>query len=318
MEYVKLAGSDLVASRVGFGCEQLGGFDWGVVDSRSVVEAVRVALDRGINFFDTADVYGLGRSEAMLGKALGSRKKEVIIATKFGVNWKPHANGGRALTFVDCSPGRVREALEGSLRRLNIDCIPLYFFHWPDPRIPIVDTLDALRKCQKEGKIRYFGCANFSVPLLAEAIKEGEIVAAETPYSVVNRSAEKEFLPFCSQQNLSVLAYGVLGFGFVTGKYGPETKFETNDRRNRLEIFQKSSWAKNKALREALNTVATRLHKTPAQVAIRWVLENRSVRCVVVGCKSRDQLEDNLEVLDWTLASDQKELLEASGEELIA
>src|ERR1035438_3561954 len=137
MEYAQLGGSDVGISRIGFGCEQLGGTDWGDVAPRSVANAVRRALELGVNFFDTADTYGLGTSERALASALGDDRHAVIIATKFGVNWKSDPNGGRAKTYFDCSPKRVEEALEGSLRRLRIERIPLYFVHWPDPMTPL-------------------------------------------------------------------------------------------------------------------------------------------------------------------------------------
>ena len=136
MEYITLGQTGLCVSRLVFGCEQLGSYDWGKIDDQEAIAAVQRALDLGINFFDTADVYGLGRSEELLADALGSRRHEVIIATKFGINWEIDPQGGRAKTFRDATPGRVLEAVEGSLRRLKLDSIPLYQVHWPDPNVP--------------------------------------------------------------------------------------------------------------------------------------------------------------------------------------
>ena len=181
MEYVRLSGTDLVISRVGFGCEPLGGTDWGHVGESDAVAAVSRALDLGISFFDTADVYGLGRSEEILSRALGKRRKDVVIATKFGVNWHRGPKEGRAQTFFDCSSRRAIEALEGSLRRLRVDCISLYLVHWPDPNTPIGETMQTLMKCREAGKIQHIGVSNFPVSLIREAHQAGSVVAVELP-----------------------------------------------------------------------------------------------------------------------------------------
>src|SRR2546423_6992292 len=152
MEYVVLPNTDLFVSRLALGCEPLGGTDWGTVDERGAREAVLRAIDRGITLFDTADVYGLGRSERLLGEALGAAASRVVIATKCGINWR-HDDAGRAKTFRDSSARRVIQALEESLRRLRIDCVPLYFIHWPDSTTPIGDTMEALLRGREAGKL---------------------------------------------------------------------------------------------------------------------------------------------------------------------
>lgn len=307
MEYTKLESCDLLVSRIGFGCEQLGGFDWGHVDAGDVVEAVHTALDRGVNFFDTADVYGLGRSEEMLAKALGPRRKDVVIATKFGVNWRTNRSRGRAVTFVDCSPRRVIEALEGSLQRLKIDCIPLYQIHWPDPKIPIGSTLDALRRCQKEGKIRYIGCSNFPLGVLAAAVQHGTVSSAQMLYSVIDRAAENDVLPFCKERNVSVLVYGALARGLLTGKYMPGAEFPANDRRSRLPMFTAGGLADKYLVIKRLQEAAARYEVTPAQVAIRWILENPMVSCAITGVKTSRQIVENVGALGWRLSREDRE-----------
>jgi aryl-alcohol dehydrogenase-like predicted oxidoreductase len=167
MEYAALA--DLKVSRIIFGCEALGGTDWGKVDVPAVQAAVAHAWDRGINTFDVADVYGLGRAETALAEALGPRRHDAVIITKFGVNWRQGKNGGRAETFRDASPAHAKKAAENSLRRLKIDCIPLYLVHWPDPRTPLADTRAALEELKAAGKIRRYGLSNFPGRRLAAA-----------------------------------------------------------------------------------------------------------------------------------------------------
>ena len=156
MEYVKFGSTPLTISRIGVGCAAIGGYDYGKVDDRESVTAIRKAFDLGITFFDTADVYGFGHAEEILAQALGKHRAEVIVATKFGVSWE-----GKGRTTRDISAARVVEALEGSLRRLKLECIPLYQIHWHDFRTSLEETMQALKRCQEAGKVRFVGCCNF-------------------------------------------------------------------------------------------------------------------------------------------------------------
>ena len=311
MEYVRLGQTDLQISRIGFGCEPLGGTDWGEVDENLAMAGVSRALELGVNFFDTADIYGLGRSEQVLSKALGSRRREVVIATKFGCSWEDNPHGGRARTFFDSSPRRVVEALENSLRRLRLDCIPLYQVHWPDPRTPIAETMETLLQCQEAGKIKYIGVSNFPAHLIREASRVVNLVAVELPYSLIDREAEQDLLPCCQEFGIGVLAYGALAQGLLTGKYGLDARFGNDDRRSRLDRFQGENLAKNLRLVNKLKVVGQRCGKTPTQVAIRWVLDNPAVTCAIVGIKTARQLEENLGAMDWKLESQEWEFLAA-------
>lgn len=301
MEYAQLGQSSLKVSRIGFGCEQLGGSDWGHIDETDAIAAVRVALDHGVNFFDTADVYGLGHSEVTLSKALGDQRSEVIVATKFGMNWKRGLGGQRATTYIDCSPKRVVEALEASLRRLRLDRIPLYQIHWPDPSTRLSDTLEALAKCQGEGKIMYIGCSNFSTNLLREAVQTLQVTSLQIQYNLLDRDAEKDVLPLCQAERIGVLAYGPLAQGLLSGKYGLDSKFEMSDRRSRLPMFRRESIRQNLPLIEKLRHVAQGHGKTPAQAALRWLLDRDSIGCVITGVKRPRQIEENTGALGWRL-----------------
>lgn len=309
IESAKLSHTDLVVSRLAFGCEPLGGVDWGQFDMRLAVQAVEDALDFGVNFFDTADVYGLGRSERILSAALRARRHDAIILSKFGVNWQASQDGGRARTFLDSSPRRVVEALEASLRRLRIDCIPLYLVHWPDPRTPIAATMDALVRCREAGKIEHIGVSNFPAPLIRTAHRLAGLALVELSYSLLGREAEKDVFPCCQELGISVLAYGVLGQGLLTGKYGPGARFGSNDRRSRLECFHGEHLAQNLKLVDRLRAVGRRYGKTPAQVAIRWVLDHPAVTAAIIGIKSSRQLEENLGAMNWLLEANDWEYL---------
>jgi len=309
MEYIALPDIELKISRIGFGAEPLGGTDWGYLDEGQAILAVSRACDLGINLFDTADVYGLGHSETLLSKGLGSHRHEAIIITKFGVGWR-QPEVGRAETYLDSSPTRVVEALEASLRRLRIDCVPIYLVHWPDPHTPIDATLQALLECQKAGKVRYFGVSNFSLDQVSIALKTSALAVLQTEYSLVNRIAEKDLLPFCQRQSIGVLVYGSLAQGLLTGKYGTESKFSTDDRRHRLPSFQGENLRRNLEIAERVKVVSSKVNKSSAQVALRWVLDQPSVSGAIVGIKTVEQVENNSGAIGWRLSPEDRTYLE--------
>ena len=309
MEYVQLGQTDLQVSRIGFGCHTISGRDWGKVDDRDSIAAVRRALDLGINLFDTADVYGLGHSEEILSKALGYRRHEVVIATKFGINWEPDPKGGRARTFYDNSPKRVVEALEASLRRLNLDCIPLYQIHWPDPETPIVDTMEALKRCQEAGKVRYIGCCNFSQQLVCEASKHGRLESLQAPYNLAERDIEKGILGCCKELGVSTLVYSPLAQGLFTGKYGSDVRFPRDDLRSRSKYFQGQEFRRNLTIVQRLGEVGDRYGKSPGQVAIRWILDNPLIACAITGIRTPRHIEENTGALGWNLSREEWEFL---------
>lgn len=306
MEYVQLAGTTRRISRITIGTEPLGGTDWGSVDIAAVERGIQRAVELGINVFDTADVYGLGLAEERLSKALGAQRHEVCIISKFGVNWEPAEPGKRAKTYFDSRPQRVVEALEASLRRLRIESIPLYLVHWPDPRTPIEDTFDMLRRCQAAGKIQCLGVSNFSAEQIRTAHRLAPLTAVQISYNLLDRRAEQAIIPVCDELGISVFCYGALAQGFLTGKYQPGTQFATDDRRFRLPHFSQSQLNDNLWLIERLQTIAQSRGKFSAQVAIRWILENPSVASAITGIKSAEQVESNAGALDWSLNEQEK------------
>jgi aryl-alcohol dehydrogenase-like predicted oxidoreductase len=309
MEYTLLPGTDTMVSRLAFGCEPLGGTDWGDVDVNSAMRAVSKALDLGVNVFDTADVYGLGRSERLLSKALGRYRHEVVIASKFGVNWLEDSSGQRAETFLDSSPRRVVEALEDSLRRLRVETIPLYFIHWPDPDTPISDTMEALLECKEQGKIRHIGLSNFALSQICEANEIAEIKALQVQYNLTDRKVEHSVLPGCFDMRIGIFAYGTLAQGLLTGKYGLKAEFGADDRRRRLPNFQPGRLAENLKIVERLKLIGQRYNKTAAQVAIRWALDHQAVTSAIVGAKSSRQIEQNVGALGWRLSAEEYEYI---------
>lgn len=307
MEYTEFGQTGLSISRVGVGCAAIGGYDYGKVDDRESIAAIHRALDLGINFFDTADAYGLGHSEEVLGRALGARRREVVVATKVGVRWDPLGRIRR-----DLSPGWVVRALEGSLRRLKMDCIPVYQIHWPDPATPVADTLELLRKSQEAGKIRFIGCCNFPESLVDQAQAVCRVDSLQLPYSL----AQREFLAairYChSKYRMAVLAYSPLAQGLLSAKYTRASKFEGTDLRARSGLFRGKIFEANLALVEGLKKAAGRIGRSPAQVAIRWILEEPAVACALAGVKRPQQVEENAGASGWNLSRDDVMLLERS------
>ena len=296
MEYVTLGLTELVISRIGFGCWAIGGHGYGIVDDMSSMRAICHAADLGINFFDTADVYGDGHSEDILGKALGSKRKDVVIATKFGVLLD--SNGK---VYKDISPNRVVRALEKSLRRLGIDCIPLYQIHWPDERTAMEDVMAALLKCRDAGKLRYIGCCNFSKDLLIKIWNLHKIESYQCLYNLARRQNE-DIIRYASERlGMSVIAYSVLGRGVFSAKYSLASQFGKNDTRARDSDFYGSQYRRNISVAEELTKIGQKYGKTAAQVAIRWTLENPHITCALTGIKNCNQVSENIHAVGWSL-----------------
>lgn len=307
MEYTTLRNSDLRVSRLCMGGCPMGGYGWGVVEERELVAAVHAALDQGINFFDTADTYGLGQSERTLGKALGSERRRAVIATKFGVR----VENGKS--FHDNSPEWIVTACENSLRRLNTDYIDLFYIHYRDGITPlpvVVETLEALRG---QGKIRYFGLSNLKRDALPELEDfKGRFVALQNQYSLACRDHERDILELTGSMGVSPMTWGSLGQGILTGKYDKNAAFGSDDRRSReiYKNFHGEKLLKNLEIVEELKTVAQAYQKPVSAVAIRFILDYLPDSVVICGVKRPAQILGNAEALDWHLDRSDLERLE--------
>ena len=304
MEYQKLGDTDLEVSKVGFGCWSIGGYDRDDVNDRDSLASIHKALDLGINFFDTADVYGFGYSEKILSKALGSLRSKVVIATKFGVAWDENHK-----TYRDSSGKRAVKALEGSLRRLKIDCIPLYQIHWHDGKTPISETMEALKKCQKEGKIRHIGCSNFPTELIFEANKTLRLSSNELLYCFAQKHLETDLQRCFEELKMGTIAYGVLGKGLFSGQYDANAKFSRYDSRSRDDNFQGQKLKNNLDITRVLKKVAEKYNKTISQTAIRWALDNPYLTCALTGARIPEQIAENTGAVGWNLQEKDWELL---------
>lgn len=303
MEKTQLGNSDLYVSRLGLGGCPLGGHGWGDTDDNNSIQAVRAALDSGINFFDTADVYGLGHSEELLSRTLGDERHNVIIATKFGVRRDKQNN------FVkDIGTKYLREALEASLRRLRLECLPLYYVHWPDGKTPVEEAIEELERCRQEGKIHAIGVSNFSSDQIQSARAITEIACVQVQLSLVDTDA-LALAPVLHETEAALVTWGSLAQGLLSGKFDVNSRFEANDRRSRYDNFQGEKFSRNLKTVEIVKQIADKLGKTPAQVAIRWLLDTTIVGSVLFGAKTPSQVHDNVGASDWSLSDEDYRLL---------
>lgn len=284
----------------------MGGYGWGSVQENELIDAVHAALDNGVNFFDTADTYGLGQSEITLGKALGTRRKDAVIATKFGVR------AGNGKTFYDNSPEYIEQALDASLKRLNTDYIDLYQVHYRDGVTPLCVIAETLERFKEQGKIRYYGLSNVSMADYDEILQlKGCFVSLQDEYSLACRKNEKDLLKLSKELELTPMTWGSLGQGILTGKYDKNTSFGTDDRRSR-EIyvnFHGEKLLKNLEIVEEMKKIAAKHNKSVAAVAIRFILDYIPESVVLCGAKRPMQILSNIEGSGWRLTDDEIRLL---------
>lgn len=298
MRYRRLGNTDLKVSVIGFGSFATGKWLWGddVEDDESIA-AVNLALDSGINFIDTADVYGFGHAETVLAKALAGRPREsVILATKGGLVWDDKGNVSR-----DNSRRHLTEALDASLKRLRTDYVDLYQVHWPDPNTPVEETLEAMYGFWKAGKIRWIGVSNFDVPLMQASLKVAPVHCLQPQYNMFQRQIEQEILPFCQANGIGVIVYSPLAQGLLTGKFNRNSVFPSNDTRATNPLFQGDEFVKNLEIVERLRRFAGDRGKTVAQLAVAWTLARPGVHSALVGAKRPSQLAETIPGADWEL-----------------
>ena len=312
MEYVLLGNSGLNVSRLGMGGCPMGGYNWGQVYDDDLLEAVRFAVNNGITMFDTADTYGLGHSEEILGKALGEKRKDVVIATKFGVRY---LNGQ---SFYDNSSGYIEEAVVGSLIRLKTDYIDLYQIHYRDSKTPIEVVVEKLLELRQRGLIRFFGLSNIYHEDITELLPyKNEFVSFQNEYSLATRKNERIIQEIAKTLELTPITWGSLGQGILSGKYNKDAAFGTDDRRSRdvYVNFHGDKILKNLEIVAVLRSIASTYDKPIPAAAIRFILDYMKQSIVLVGVKNSKQLESNMEALNWELSlGDINQLLNISDE----
>jgi aryl-alcohol dehydrogenase-like predicted oxidoreductase len=302
METIEIAGLDMAASRVALGTWAIGGWMWGGTSARDAIRTIQMAVDRGITLIDTAPVYGFGRAEELVGKALesGRLRERALIATKAGLDWHDEK------IYRNASPRRLRQEVELSLRRLRTDHIDLYQLHWPDPSTPIADTAAALGELVKQGKIRAIGVSNFSPAQLDEFRRVTPVQTTQPPYNLFERAIEKDVLPHAMQNGLVVLAYGALCRGLLSGKITAGMRFEGDDLRRTDPKFQQPRLAQYlEAVRQLDHFARDNFGKSVLALAVRWILD-QGPTIALWGARRPEQLDAVADVMGWSLDSDAK------------
>ena len=313
MQYRNMGNSDLVTSAIGFGGWPMGQGHYGSFDEREVTRAIHASIDQGITLFDTAAGYGWGEGERLLGKVLKGKRDDVVLVSKGGINLTSQS-------FEPAERNSSREnlalGLEASLRSLQTDFLDLYLIHWPDGSRPFSEPMEALNEFQRQGKIRHGGVSNFSVDQMRDCLDGFPIVCNQVGYHLFDFSIEDEFLPFCAEQDLGVMAYGPLAHGLLTGTMTPDTKFEDADWRSHASAFAQRLFARDRFLRnlekvEVLKEVAAGKGKTVAQLALAWVVSNPVVSVALVGIRNPSEIEENIGALDWAMTEREREEIRA-------
>lgn len=305
METRKLGNSDLYPSVIGFGSWAAGKAGWGDVDDHETEAAIRHAYELGINFFDTAPAYGLGHSEALLGKVLKPVREHVILATKTGLAWNEQGQFS-----INVSKANIMREVDESLRRLNTDYIDLYQIHWPDPsgKIPVEETFEALNQLAAQGKIRHIGVSNFNVQQLVAAQTVSPIVSLQLPYNLFQRDVEHAALAYTKQLKIGFIPYSPLAQGLLTGKFNYLTRLPITDVRAQLNpLFSEKQFVKNLVIIETFSGMARAIGKPLNQVAINWLLYRKEITSVITGAKTVKQVEDNAAAAKWSLSREDYE-----------
>lgn len=313
MEYRHLGKSGIQVSALGLGTNNFGGR----TDEETSVRVLLHALDLGINFIDTANTYSKGESEEIIGRALGERRHDIVLATKGGIPWGTGPNESGA------SRKHILDALEASLRRLRTDYVDLYYIHRPDPRTPIEETLDTLDDLVHQGKIRYIGCSNYQAWQACEAVHTSRtrhlssFVCAQNEYNMISRTVERELVPFCKAYGVGLVPFYPLAAGFLTGKYRPGEPLPTGARYDDASKTRPAQAAMARGLQQRflndrnfgvlppLEEYAGQAGHTLGELALAWLASNSAVSSVLVGASNTDQLEANIKGVEWQLTPEE-------------
>jgi aryl-alcohol dehydrogenase-like predicted oxidoreductase len=307
MEYRPFGRTGLDVSAIGFGCWEVGG-GYGEVDESGFTSAVRRALDLGINCFDTAEGYGMGASERALGRALGGRRDEAIVVTKFGMNYRDKPN------LRDSSRERVLASIDKSLKNLGTDWVDVYLVHWPDRETPFEETMGALEDVVRDGKARFVGLSNFRPEEIDACTSVRRVDVVQYGWNMFDRRMQRDVFPCCEEHGIGFMAYGSLAFGLLTGTFTEDMQFAPDDWRARqgkmgsikmfAAIFGPESFPRNVRAVDELKGIADRYGRSLPQLALRWAISNPVVSTALVGCRTVGEVEDNVGAVGWSIADE--------------
>jgi aryl-alcohol dehydrogenase-like predicted oxidoreductase len=307
VEHRPFGTTGLDVSAVGFGCWEVGG-GYGEADEAEFTQALHRALDLGINCFDTAEGYGMGASEQALGRALGSRREEAIIVTKFGMNYRDKPN------LRDSSRERVFASIDKSLKNLGTDFVDVYLVHWPDRLTPFEETMGALEEVVRDGKVRFVGLSNFKLDEIEACRQAFRVDVVQYGWNMFDRRMDREILPYCQEHGIGFMAYGSLCFGLLSGTFTEDMDFGGADWRSRKgnmgsikmfeNIFGEEAFPRNVRAVEELKGVAARYDKSLPQFALRWAISHPAVSTALVGCRNIAEVEDNVGAVGWSISDE--------------
>ncbi len=312
MQTKQLGNSDMRLTPIGVGAWAMGGagwkFAWGAQDDNESIAAIHAALDAGINWIDTAAVYGLGHSEEVVGRALAGRSKRPYVFTKCARRWDENRQ-----IYKSLKRDSVRLELEASLRRLKLDVIDLYQIHWPEPDEDVEEGWTAMAELQREGKVRWIGVSNFSVEHLERARRIAPVTSLQPPYSLLSREVEEATLPYARQHGIGVLVYSPMKSGLLSGAMTKErvAAMPADDFRRNTAPFQEPKLSRNLELAELLKQIGGRHGRTAGEVAIAWTLRNPAVTAAIVGMRSASQTAGVVGALEFRLSDEEAHEIEA-------
>jgi aryl-alcohol dehydrogenase-like predicted oxidoreductase len=305
MEKRPFGRTGLEVSAVGFGCWEIGG-GYGDIEAQDFVRAIGRSLDLGINCFDTAEGYGMGASERALGEALGNRRDEAIIVSKFGMAYKDMPN------MRDSSRDRVVTTIDKCLKNLGTDYLDVFLVHWPDRNTPFEETMGALDDIVRDGKVRFVGLSNFKLEEIKQCMAVRRVDVVQYGWNMFDRRMQEEILPYCAEEGVGFMAYGGLSYGLLTGTFTEDHDFGTADWRSRqgnmgaikvfAALFGPEKFKDNVRAVNELKEVAARYGKSIAQLALRWATSHPAVSTALVGCRNVAEVEDNAGAVGWTIS----------------
>lgn len=297
MKYTKLQKAGLTISQLGLGTNAVGGHNlYNDVNEEEGKRLIEEAIQQGVTFFDTADSYGFGRSEELVGQVLKRNRHEVVLATKGGI--QPLLNGE---TYINNEPSYLRNAVENSLRRLQTDYIDLYYLHFTNSETSYIDSIGELTRLKEEGKIRSIGISNVNVEQLKEANQHGYIDVVQSPYNMLDRTAGEELLPYCIESGISFIPYGPLAFGILGGKYTEDFKLNEGDWRKSVNLFEKNTYKNNFKKVEKLKGLAEEKNIEVSHLALAWLLNKQGIDTVIPGGKRAEQIRESIRAVDASL-----------------
>jgi aryl-alcohol dehydrogenase-like predicted oxidoreductase len=316
MKLRRLGNSEVMVTPIAFGAWAVGGWMWGGADEKEALKAIRSAHDGGMTTIDTAAVYGFGKSEELVGKAMeGVPRNSYQLLTKFGLNWKTDhgefyfdtkdESGNALKVYRWANPKKVMQECEDSLRRLKTDYIDLYQIHWADPTTPIHETFQAVEKLIQQGKVRAAGVCNYSASQVNEAMQTIPIASNQVPYSLINRDIEAEVIPQAMEHSVSIIAYSPLQRGLLTGKIKPGHQFNEGDTRQGNRFYTDENIRITNQLLEKIKPIAEKYNATLGQVVINWTLHRPGLTCALVGARNEQQVKDNLKSVSFELSAEE-------------